>query len=354
MKKKLIITITIITILIILAFYTIIKKSPKKVKYQESEINVITSLEDKLQNNTIWCGTFNLIWNDLKNNLAKQDIKFSKQTTTVENLNLGTFTEKNLNEESYYKVVKPTSIELKKEIEKNIKTKFNEKSDILNNMNWENSNGKDYTLYTMLKKEFEFPYTFDELENDKFKTTENIKYFGITHNSDPKLYNQVKVLYYENPDNFAIKLITKTDDEIILTKGSNKKTLKEVYEEIKEKADEFKEEKEFTSKDELKIPYINIKIKKEFTHLENQLFYFSNGEKYEIKEAIQTISLEINKKGGKIKSEAGMGIKNTSASQERHFVLNNTFIIFLKEKNKNLPYFGAKIEDITQFTKTEK
>jgi len=67
--------------------YTIIKNLPEKVEYKETKINVITSLEDDLQNNTIWCGTFNLIWNDLKNNLAKQGIKFSNQSKIIDNLN---------------------------------------------------------------------------------------------------------------------------------------------------------------------------------------------------------------------------------------------------------------------------
>ncbi len=38
-----------------------------------------------------WCGTFNLIWNDLKNELAKKDIEFTPQLDVVRNLNKGTF-----------------------------------------------------------------------------------------------------------------------------------------------------------------------------------------------------------------------------------------------------------------------
>ena len=39
-----------------------------------TKLNIVTSLEDEITSNTAWCGTFNLIWNDLKNDLAKQDI----------------------------------------------------------------------------------------------------------------------------------------------------------------------------------------------------------------------------------------------------------------------------------------
>jgi len=241
---------------------------------------------------------------------------------------------------------------LKKEIEKAIKTKFNEKSDILDSLDWTNTNGKDYTLYTMLKKEFEFPYEFDKLSTGTFNKTENVKYFGIISDSDEKLYNQVNVLFYENDNNFGLKLLTKTNDEVILIKGSNEKTLKAVYEELIIKTNNFNGDKKFTSKDILKIPNINFKTKKEFKHLENIEFYFINVDEYIIKKALQTISFELDSKGGKIKSEAGMSVKNKSAKVEeikRRFVLDSSFVLFLKEKNKDLPYFGAKIDDINEF-----
>ena len=42
-------------------------------------ITTALTLEDDIQSDTIWCGTFQLIWNDLKNDLAKQDIVFTPQ-----------------------------------------------------------------------------------------------------------------------------------------------------------------------------------------------------------------------------------------------------------------------------------
>lgn len=36
------------------------------------KMNAVLSLEDKIADDTVWCGTFNLIWNDLKNELAKK------------------------------------------------------------------------------------------------------------------------------------------------------------------------------------------------------------------------------------------------------------------------------------------
>ena len=189
-----------------------------EVNYEDTEMQIVTSLEDKITQNSVWCGTFNLIWNDLKNDLAKQDIIFKEQTESVNNLNKGTFSIKDISEESYYKVYGTPNKELKEKIEKAIRTKFNETSDILNDFNWEDAGETDYFLYAMLKKDFKFEKVFTELENGKFGNYENIKYFGINEQTEEQVRNQVKVLYYESKDNFAIKLTTQGNDEIILSK----------------------------------------------------------------------------------------------------------------------------------------
>ena len=69
----------------------IIFKKNKMVDYHESNLNIVLSLEDKISKNSVWCGTFNLIWNDLKNELVKKDIVFEPQLNIVENLNKETF-----------------------------------------------------------------------------------------------------------------------------------------------------------------------------------------------------------------------------------------------------------------------
>ena len=72
-----------------------------------------------------------------------------------------------------------------------------------------------------------------------------------------------------------------------------------------------------------------------------------------IDKAIQTIQFELDKTGGKIKSEAGMSVEKSAILPEkiREFSLDNTFAIFLIEDGKDNPYFAGKISDITKFQK---
>jgi len=322
----------------------------KRQEYQTSDVEVVLSLEDKVENNTLWCGTFNLIWNDLKEQLAKQDIVFTPQPEIVNNLNKGTFTTENLNENNYIKKYGPFTFSFKKEIEEEIQKKFNEKSDILDDFAWMDEPTEDYFFYAMLKKEFYFPKVFTKLEKGTFKNTKNVNYFGINSETSEEVYSQVKVLYYKNEKDFAVKLITNEGEEVLLARGIEKTTFKEIWEDLEEKSKT--ESRSFTKGDTLKIPVLNLKIKKEFTELENKDFNFSDGKEYYIEKALQTISLELNEKGGKIKSEAGMLVKDNSGIgiAHRKFHFDDDFVIFLKEKDKKLPYFAAKIEDIEKFS----
>lgn len=325
----------------------------EKETFNTEGVTTTLTLEDEIQDDTIWCGTFQLIWNDLKNDLAKQDIVFTPQLKVVENLNKETFRVNDLSDKYFYKKIGTPSISLKKEIEQAIKDKFNEKSDILNDFEWENRDPKDYFLYAMLKKEFQFEKAFEELDNGKFTDYENVSYFGIKKSSESEeLRNQVKVLYYNSKDDFAIKLITKQEDEVILCKNPKGNTFNEIYKNITTQESKYKGNKNFKEGELLKVPNIKMNEKTEFTEIQNKSFLFSNGDSYHIEKALQTIQFELDKTGGKIKSEAGMMVKYESAimiDEIREFAIDDTFAIFLIEKGKDKPYFAGKINDITKF-----
>ena len=320
---------------------------------QTDGIKTVLTLEDEIQNDTIWCGTFQLIWNDLKNDLAKQDIVFSPQMEVIENLNKETFTTEDISDKYYYKKVGSPSIALKEEIEKAIKDKFNEKSKILDDFQWEGRDPKDYFLYAMLKKEFKFEKAFEELENGKFGNYDNIKYFGIKSDDLDELRKQVDVLYYNSKDDFAIKLETKQEDEVILCKNPQGNTFNEIYNNILTQKNEYKGSRSIQEGELLKVPNIKINEKNEFKEIQNKPFNFSNGDIYTIEKAIQTIEFELDREGGKIKSEAGMMANFESAmmplDEIREFFIDDTFAIFLIEENKDTPYFAGKIDDITKF-----
>lgn len=323
----------------------------KKELKETKGVEVVPTLSDKISKDTSWCPTFQLIWNDFKNDIVKQNIKFDKKLDMLDNLNKEDFTKNDISDSYYYKIYGRKNLELKSKIENAIKEKFNQKSDILDQFDWSNDaldSGEDvidrYFLYSMLYREFEFNKKFDTF-NDKFKDIKNVEYFGIIKESN-LIRNQIKVYYYNNENDFAIKLITKNNDEVIVIKNPKGETFEEIYNNIKDK-----QTTSFNSDDNFMMPKIDFNVLREYSELENKEIETIDGI-YTIEKAIQSIKFSLDEKGGKVKSEAGMDVKfETTASDKkiRNFYVDDTFALFLKESNKDKPYFALRVDDISKF-----
>lgn len=323
----------------------------KKELKETKGVEVVPTLSDKISKDTSWCPTFQLIWNDFKNDIVKQNIKFDKKLDMLDNLNKEDFTKNDISDSYYYKIYGRKNLELKSKIENAIKEKFNQKSDILDQFDWSNDaldSGEDvidrYFLYSMLYREFEFNKKFDTF-NDKFKDIKNVEYFGIIKESN-LIRNQIKVYYYNNENDFAIKLITKNNDEVIVIKNPKGETFEEIYNNIK-----CKETTDFNSDDNFMMPKIDFNVLREYNELENRKIETIDGI-YTIEKAIQSIKFSLDEKGGKVKSEAGMDVKFEATASDkkiRNFYVDDTFALFLKESNKDKPYFALRVDDISKF-----
>lgn len=323
----------------------------KKELKETKRVEVVPTLSDKVSADTSWCPTFQLIWNDFKNDIVKEDIKFDEKSDILDNLNKEDFTTKDISDNYYYKIYGRKNFELKNKIETAIKEKFNQTSDILDQFDWSSDaldSGEDvidrYFLYSMLYREFEFNKKFDTF-NDKFKEIENVKYFGIIKDND-EIRDQIKVYYYNDENDFAIKLITKNNDEVIVIKNPKGETFEEIYNNIKGK-----ETTDFNSDDNFMMPKIDFNVLREYNELENREIETIDGI-YTIEKAIQSIKFSLDEKGGKVKSEAGMDVKfETTASDKkiRNFYVDDTFALLLKESNKEKPYFALRVDDISKF-----
>lgn len=380
-KIRILIIIVILIILLLLGFMitnktNLFDNKDKNVQMAEEITNiqtaegieVVPTMSDTIKADSSWCGTFQLVWNDMKNEIVKKDIIFNPQLDMVSNLNKEEFNESMISEDYYFKIYGLKSLELKERIENGIKEKFNQTSDILNDFDWsenelDDPNNKDirrYFFYTMLYRKFEFLQEFDKLDNGKFGNDYNdIEYFGIDKNTANSVGNQIEVLYYNSEDDFAILINTKTDDEVIFCKNPQGKNFNEIYENMNDKSNKYTGSKFFEDVDEFKAPKLTFNEKREYVELANKKFETADPvyDIAEIQKAIQTIKFSLDEKGGEIKSEAAIDMKMMATSidseiiekQPRYFNVDDKFAIFLREKGKSKPYFAGRIDDITKF-----
>lgn len=325
---------------------------------QAQEVNSIEVLPtmntQSTAQNRIWVGTFQLVWNELTDKIVKAPVKFLDfDSQMANNLNQKQFKKSNLNEKSYYVKSGIVSPALKAEIEKNIKSKFHETSDILKMFDF-TYNPEKIFVYAMLKKDFRFTNAFDKLATGNFgNSQEKVKYFGINDNSNQKLYKNVSVLLYNDDNDFAVKLYTKGKDEVLLYRTNDDKTFDKYYAELNDKTAKYNGDKNFVKNDTLTIPDIKLYQETSFNELEGHQIVGTN---MQIDKTIETVDFRMNNKGVKLKSEAAIMLRCMSLAprEGRDFTFNNNFVLFLIEKNQNTPYYAMKVSDVAAINKTGK
>lgn len=305
-----------------------------------------TSGLSTMDGNKVWCGTFNLVWNDFMNDVVKGNVEFRDGESELANeLNKQSFKVDQLSENSYFKIHgQAMGEDLKNKIQNGIKQKFNEDSNLIDRIDWNDSNG--YVLYAMLKKEFNFLEPFSTaMGSMTFNNSEpRIKCFGVDSSNNPIASKNVEVLFYNSEDDFAIKLNTKEGEEVILykTTGENK-SFEENYKEIKKQQIKYSGKNTFEENDILRIPFIKVNDEINYDELCGREIKNSN---YYIKQALQTIDFELNNVGGSVKSEALIDATQKAWTEKsRKMIFDSDFILYLKEESKEQPYFALKVDN---------
>ena len=297
---------------------------------------------NNIKDNKVWIGTFQLVWNDLVNDIVKKPVVFKgEKNLLAENLNKQGFSIKDLDETSYYKKYGFMTPNLKQEMEKAIEEKFNTTSDILNTLDW---NSNQLLIYAMLKKDFEYLKEFRELGLMPFSDNKNVKFFGAKGSNDSETFDNIEILFYNNENDYAVKLNTKGNDEVILYRTENDNSLENYFIELNKKTSSFKGDKKFRESDSLMVPYIKFKENFEYKELTNKKI---KGSDYIISGAIQTAEFNLDNKGGSLKSEAALIMKMSMPilkdARKLHF--DKPFVLFLKEKDKQTPYFIMDVKN---------
>ncbi len=323
------------------------------VSVQAADIELVPAFSSvSTASNRVWVGTFQLVWNKFSESVIKGPIVFEDYDSPVaQALNAKEFTKDDLDSSAYYIKYGTVSPKLKQTIESGIKRKFKEKSDILDTFDWTLDPNK-YIVYAMLKKDFKFKNAFDKLPEGGFGSNpEPVKYFGINSISNSELYDNVGVLFYNSPSDYAVKLYTKGKDAIILYRTNSEKTFDKYYNDIIRKTQGYNGSPLFQYRDTLLIPDLNLYLETGFEDVEGHKI---KGTDVVIDKTIETVDFKLNNEGVKLKSEAALMARTTSfiPATGRDFNFNDTFVLFLVEQGKTVPYYAMRVNDVETLNKT--
>lgn len=339
-KNYLKVFIVIFIIIIIIASITYVRIS------NIQNINQSTaSFKSSLYNtnyNKIWVASFQLAWNELINKLGGK-VEFENNLDIANELNQQVITKDMIDSQSYYIKVENNYSGLEEEIEQDLKLKFDiDTTNILEN----DIQSGDYIIFAMLNTSFEFKEPFPEVENNKFGGSNNfVKYFGVNPQTKESTANQITILFYNNQDDFAIKISTKGNDELVLYKNKDIDNFYNAYSKINQESISYTREKNINpKKDNVRIPFINFKTTINYDELCNKKIKgLDNG----IGKAMQNVEFKLDNYGGNIFSEAVIETYESMSTEtsERELNFNDRFFLFIKEKGQDIPYFALLVDN---------
>ena len=82
MKKKLIIVVGVL-VLIVGSIFIVKKVFFKNTLKETKDVYVVPTMQDEIAKDASWCATFELVWNDMKNEVVKNDVVFTPQEEFV-------------------------------------------------------------------------------------------------------------------------------------------------------------------------------------------------------------------------------------------------------------------------------
>ena len=159
------------------------------------------------------------------------------------------------------------------------------------------------------------------------------------------LRDNVKVLFYNDNNNFAIRLNTQNNEDVILARLANTNSFDETYNKIIENSNIEKEHK-FNNYDTLKIPYLNVNTEISYGELCNKELATNKNNISYITSAIQQVNFSLNNEGGDVTSRGIIqDITKSNNSINRNFDFTKSFYLFLKETDKEKPYLMLKVDN---------
>jgi flagellar basal body-associated protein FliL len=374
MRRKRIVIILVIVIFLLVAagaisYYffsekkspTLKEKPPERVSSASLKKTIITPhMEQAIINgkNIVYCSTFQLAWNELKDGVVKEDIKITDEPPIVKILNKGLSTKADLSEKDYIAMAGFVRNNIVMKINEALKKKFKDETTPFEGAQLPPDG---IVFYSFLNKNLEFKKDFAfHSDGQIFK----VKAFGINDcatmeclNSHKKYIKQVDVLYYPDEDignilgsvkglslsaalteyiNFVIRLNTKeSKDEIILAKIKPEETLQKTIEAV-QKLIKNSKPVELSTIDTLSIPKFWFDIEHTYGPLQGKHLQNKGVTGFPISRATQTIMFKLDEKGAMVKSTSSM----VAAALARYLVFDRPFLIYLKEKNATWPYFA--------------
>jgi hypothetical protein len=313
-------------------------------------------------NNAIWCSSFQLAWNRLKE-VAKGPIQLANAAAVADRLNQAEGTEADLDGKSVYATAGSVKDGVIERIETEMANKFPTvpKSDLT-----AAADGVVAYSYLAAAAEFEVPF-FEEdrpfLFTDSGGKQTAVHAFGIRKKDDyayDKLRSQVQILYcgdeaggdQEMKEFVCDPCKNSSPYQVVVALVKPGRTLAATLADVQQKI-KATPTSHFASglhpRDTLLIPNLNWKITHRFKELEGPDKQFQNPSLrgLYLDTALQVIQFKLDKGGADLASEAKIQVKPGAS----FFHVNRPFLVYMKKRDAGRPFFVMWVDNAELLSK---
>jgi hypothetical protein len=308
--------------------------------------------------NLIWCGTFQLAWNEACT-LAGGDLHLANlqngsltQNPVAAALNKHAFTEDCIDVDGYVAMAGFTKDNIHQKFEDVVKEKLKFSPQLVSHRGLA-TRREDFETYAALRKSLSFPVPFERLDDSFRFANKQVRAFGIANakSHDEARYSEVLILDYQSPENFIVELkTTPAGDRLLLAKVHPKDTLGELVAEIRTRAANYQPQPAGTN-DVIEVPKIGFDILREYAEIENR-WLVPLGRNVApdlfVRSAMQSIKFDMDERGVELRSEAHMTL-GCSAEQvpvrPHIMIFDRPFLLMLERTGARTPYFVLWVDN---------
>ena len=358
-----------------------ITKEPEAIDSVDLEQTlIIASLDSPLPkyHNIIWCSTFQMAWDVLKNYIIGEPVEVLGAEEFADRLNSAEFPDKDLDYESYFAAAGLLTEGIIEEIQDEMTQLFpSEPTPVFNGI--EDLPLETIITYSYLNAdiEFEHPFYVNNVEfdfQDSNGTVTEVASFCTRTDSDSSnmVREQVDVLYYNKDEQtgqteFAVDLCTFTNPyQVVLACVPQQKTLGKTVDYAEQKISEFTQDPNYEQlrklqpavtggrfgeqpAETLAVPDVLYKLTHHFAELEGKAIgnqpWLDQG--YYIHKAMQMINFTLGRTGVVLKSDATIVVPPLGIdTEQRRFDFNRPFLIYIKKREPAAsPFFVMWVDN---------
>jgi hypothetical protein len=311
--------------------------------------------------NLLWCGTFQLAWNELCKRtggdlqLTGPGSQSSLQHPMAAALNRGAFAKDCIDEASYVAMAGSVKDKLDQKILAAIKDKFHGTfQPQLLPEKYTTGRPQDLAAYACLYKKLSFAVPFERLEDSFTFGGARVRASGIgrTKASHDNMYSQVQILDCQDANDFVVELKTTPEgNRLILARVQPQGTLQNTVAAVRQRIARNSHPEPAGTNDVLIAPRIAFDLLREYTEIERRWLVpaaTNVAQDLSLVSALQTIKFEMNEKGVELKSEAHMAFACGMVSEppRKHIMIfNQPFLVLLERTGARMPYFALWVDN---------